>query len=212
MAEARAGPGPDVGGADPGAERPPDRAPVRALARRDGAIALAGLALFGATDAWRLVTELALASLLSIAVGVAVGTALGTRAHEWGHFAGARLFGGIAPTRDMRSLFPIFDFDLQRSPERAFRAMSVGGNLGHWGFVLLLLLALPLDAAGRIALLSAAFGFAVSASATEFPIIARSWRGTPPAESFRGLTGEKLRRNQRIGLAAGVLLFLLLAT
>lgn len=209
MAEGEAGAGQGPERAD--AERPADRAPVWTLARRDGAIALAALALFGATDAWRLATDLALASLLSIAVGVAVGIALGTRAHEWGHFAGARLFGGIAPTRDARSLFPIFDLDLQRSPERAFRAMSVGGNLGHWGFVLLLLLALPLDAAGRIALFASAFGFALSASLTEFPIIARSWQGASPVESFRGLTGEKLRRNERIGLVAGVLLFLLLA-
>ena len=86
--------------------------------------------------------------------------------------------------------------------------MSLGGNLGHWGWVLLLLVGLPLDAPGRIALFASAFGFALSASLTEFPIIARSWQGASPVESFRGLTGEKLRRDQRIGLIAGVGLFL----
>jgi len=201
---------PAGGPADGPSDRPADRASVWALARRDGAIALAALALFAGSDAWRLGTGLPLASALSLAVAVAVGIALGTRAHEWGHFAGARLFGGIAPTRELSSLFPIFDFDLVRSPERAFRAMSVGGNLGHWGLVLALGLLLPLDAPARVALFASAFGFALSASLTEFPIIGRSWQGASPVESFRGLTGGKLRRNERIGLAAGVVLFLLL--
>jgi len=70
----------------------------------------------------------------------ATPVALGTLAHEWGHFAGARWFGGIAPTRPMRSLFPIFDLDLQNSDPRAFGAMSVGGNPGHSAVVLVALL------------------------------------------------------------------------
>lgn len=189
---------------------PRDAAPVLRLARRDGGIALAGLSAFAATDAWYAVTHLPLAALLSMAVAVVVGIGLATRAHEWGHFAGARLAGGIAPTRDDRSLFPIFDLDLKRSDPRAFRAMSVGGNLGHWGLFIALLAALPLDAPGRAALVAASFGFAVSASVTEFPIIARAYSGVPPIECFRGLTGAKLRRDRWIGAAAGLVLFAIL--
>jgi hypothetical protein len=189
---------------------PADATPVAKLAQRDGGIALAALSLFAATDAWYSVTGLGFAALLSTAVGIVVGVALGTLAHEWGHFAGARWFGGIAPTRPFRSLFPIFDLDLQNSDPRAFRAMSVGGNVGHWAVVLLLALALPLDAAGRMALFAASFGFAVSASVTEFPIIQRAFSGASPVESFRGLTGDKIRRDRRIGAVAGLAVFALL--
>lgn len=188
----------------------PDATPVAKLAQRDGAIALAALSLFAATDAWHAVTGLGFAALLATAVGIVAGVVLGTLAHEWGHFAGARWFGGIAPTRPFRSLFPIFDLDLQKSDPRAFRAMSVAGNLGHWAVVLLLLLALPLDAVGRMALFCASFGFAVSASLTEFPIIGRAFSGASPVESFRGLSGDKLRRDRRIGAVAGLILFALL--
>jgi len=194
---------------DASADRPPDATPVAKLARRDGAIALGALSLFAAADAWSATTGLAFASLLAVLDGVVVGIVLGTGAHEWGHFAGARLRGGIAPTRPYRSLFPIFDLDMQRSDPAAFRAMSVGGNLAHWGLVLAVALLVGIDTPGRAALLAATFGFAVSASATEFPIIRRAFTGSSPIESFQGLTGDKIKRNNRFGAAAGVVLFLL---
>jgi hypothetical protein len=131
-------------------------------------------------------------------------------AHEWGHFAGARWTGGIAPTTRITSFFPLFVFDMVRSEPNAFRAMSVGGNLAHWLVVLVLALGVPLDAPARVALVSAAFGFAVFASTTEFPVIRRAYGGASPAESFAGLSGEKLRRNGWIGAGAALLLFLLL--
>ena len=189
-------------------ERPADATPVAKLAQRDGAIALAALSLFAAADAWHATTGLAFASLLSIVDGAVVGIALGVLAHEWGHFAGARWGGGIAPTGPISTFFPIFNLDLARSSDYAFRAMSIGGNVGHWLVVLIVAACIPLDAPGRLALLAGAFGFAVSASTTELPIIRRSLAGASPAESFLGLTGDKLRRDRWIGLAAGGVLFL----
>ena len=180
---------------------------VSRLALRDGAIALAALALFAATDAWYSATGLGAAALLSVLVGIAVGYGLGLVAHEWGHFAGARLGGGIAPTTKFTQLFPIFLLDMQRSPDRAFKAMSVGGNVAHWSLAALFLLWAPLDAPGRVALACGAFAFAFGASTTEFPVIRRSFAGATPVESFAGLTGAKLRRNRWIGYAAGALLF-----
>jgi len=191
-------------------EKPADATPVLRLARRDGGIALAGLSLFAAADAWHATTGLAFASLLTLANGIVVGVGLGTMAHEWGHFAGARLAGGIAPTRPYRSLFPIFDLDMDRSDPGAFRAMSVAGNLAHWAIVLLLAFLLPMDTPGRQALVCAAFGFAISASTTELPIIQRAYAGVAPKECFRGLTGATLKRNNWIGAAAGLVLFLVL--
>jgi hypothetical protein len=190
--------------------RPKDAAPVAKLAQRDGAIALAALSLFAAADAWYAATGLGFAGLLSFLDGAVVGVVLGTLAHEWGHFAGARLSGGIAPTRGIRSLFPIFDLDLVKSDPSAFRAMSVGGNVAHWAVALAVLLFLPLDTPGRAALLAGSFGFAVSASTTELPIIRRAYSGATPVESFQGLTKQKLQRDRWIGAAAGVVLYALI--
>jgi hypothetical protein len=183
---------------------------VSRLALRDSAIALAALALFAATDAWYSATGLGAAVMLSVLVGIAVGYGLGLVAHEWGHFAGARLGGGIAPTTKFTQLFPIFLLDMQRSPDRAFKAMSVGGNAAHWSLAALFFLWVPLDAPGRVALACGAFAFAFGASFTEFPVIRRSYAGASPVESFQGLTGAKLRRNRRIGYAAGAVLFALI--
>jgi hypothetical protein len=183
---------------------------VSRLALRDGAIALAALSLFAAADAWHAASGLTAAALLSVLDGLAVGYGLGLLTHEWGHFAGARWGGGIAPTTKFTQLFPIFLLDMQRSPERAFKAMSVGGNVAHWSLVALFLLWLPLDAPGRVALACGAFAFAFGASTTEFPVIRRSFAGASPVESFAGLTGAKLRRNRRIGYAAGAVLFALI--
>src|SRR5215468_11210857 len=183
---------------------------VSRLAMRDGAIALAALSLFAAADAWYRATGLAAAALLSVLDGIAVGYGLGLMAHEWGHFAGARWGGGIAPTTKFTQLFPIFLLDMQRSPDRAFKAMSVGGNVAHWSLVALFLLWAPLDAPGRVAIACGAFAFAFGASFTEVPVIRRSFSGASPVESFAGLTGAVLRRNRRIGYAAGAVLFALL--
>jgi hypothetical protein len=187
-----------------------DKTRVSRLALRDGAIALAALSLWAAADAWYAASGHAAAALLSVLDGLAVGYGLCLVGHEWGHFAGARWGGGIAPTTKFTQLFPIFLLDMQRSPDVAFKAMSVGGNLAHWSVAALFFLWVPLDAPGRVALACGAFAFAFGASFTEFPVIRRSFAGASPVESFAGLTGAKLRRNRRIGYAAGALLFALL--
>jgi len=201
---------PSLDGATDDFKAPEDLTPVPKLALRDGALALAALSLWAAADTWHATSGLGLAAILSVLDGFVVGVVVSGLAHEWGHFAGARLGGGVAPTTRFGSFFPIFVFDMEHSDARAFRAMSVGGNVGHWLVVLVLAVFLPLDGPGRIALVSAAFGFACFASATEFPVIRRAYSGASPIESFAGLTAEKLRRNQWIGAAAGAGLFIVL--
>jgi hypothetical protein len=189
---------------------PADVTPIWKLGLRDVTLALAGLSLFAAADTWHATTGLALAGAVSVLDGILAGVGIGILAHEWGHFAGARLGGGIAPTKEFSSLFPIFVLDMERSDPTAFRAMGVGGNLAHWGLVIAIALLLPMDAPGRVALLAGAFGFAVSASVTEFPVIARAYSGATPTQSFKGLTREKLRRDRWIGFAAGIGLLVLM--
>jgi len=185
-----------------------DVTPVSRLALRDGGIALAALSLWAASDAWHTATGLGAAALLSVLDGLAAGYVINLLAHEWGHFAGARWFGGIAPTTPrITRLCPIFRLDLQRSPVRAFQAMSVGGNLAHWAAVVLLFTWVPIDSPGRAALACGAFAFAFGASVTELPVIRRSFAGASPAESFKGLSRATLRRDRWIGIAAGALLF-----
>jgi hypothetical protein len=184
-----------------------DVTPVSRLALRDGGIVLAALSLWAAADAWYSATGLGAAALLSVLDGFAAGAVINLLAHEWGHFAGARWGGGIAPTTRITQFFPIFVLDMQRSPVRAFQAMSVGGNLAHWSAVLLLFLWVPIDSPGRAALACSAFAFAFGASLTEFPVIRRSFAGASPVESFKGLTRATLRRDRWIGIAAGALLF-----
>jgi hypothetical protein len=184
-----------------------DATKVSWLALRDGGIALAALSLWAAADAWYSATGLGAAALLSVLDGFAAGAVVTLLAHEWGHFAGARWGGGIAPTTRITRLFPIFVLDLHKSPVRAFQAMSVGGNVAHWSAVLLLFLWVPLDSPGRAALACSAFAFAFGASLTEFPVMRRSFTGASPVESFQGLTRAKLRRDRWIGIAAGALLF-----
>lgn len=187
-----------------------DATPVSKLALRDGAIALAALTLWGAADTWFATTGLFLAGLVSVLNGILAGIALASLAHEWGHFTGARLSGGIAPTTKLTRFFPLFHLDMEKSDPAAFRAMSVGGNITHWLTVIVLVALLPLDTPGRVALVSAVFGFAIFASTTEFPIIRRAYAGVDPKSCFKGLSREKLRRNQWIGAAAGLLLATLL--
>jgi len=195
---------------DAASASPKDTTPVPRLALRDGALALAALSLWAAADTWYASTGLALAGLVAVLDGVLVGAGLGILAHEWGHFAGARLGGGIAPTARLTQLFPMFVFDMERSDPRAFCAMSVAGNAAHWGLVLALALLVPLDSPGRAALLAGAFGFAFGASTTELPVIRRAYAGASPIESFEGVSRDSLRRDRWIGIAAGLVLFLVL--
>ena len=189
---------------------PVDATPVSRLALRDGAVVLAALSLWAGADAWHTVTGLAFAQLLAVLDGFLAGAALVGLAHEWGHFAGARWSGGIAPTTQMASFFPLFVFDMNRSDPSAFRAMGVGGNVAHWLAVGVLAVGVPLDTPARAALVSAAFGFAVFASTTEFPVLRLAYAGASPIESFAELSGEKLRRNSWVGAGAALLLFLML--
>ena len=78
--------------------RPEDGASVGRLGLVHIALVAGALSLWAAADAWYAATGLGLATLLCLVDGVLVGGFVAGIAHEWGHFAGARLFGGVAPT------------------------------------------------------------------------------------------------------------------
>ena len=192
------------------AEAPADAASLPLAVLRDVALLLAALSLWAAADAWMLLSGTGFAWLLSVADGLLVGVLTAGLFHEWGHFAGARLSGGTAPLTPVTLPLPLFNFDFARSETRHFQAMGVGGNLAHWMVVLLIAIFLPPETAGRVALLAGALGFAVFASAVEFPVISRCHGGAAPIASLAGIRPADLKRNGVLGAVAALLLFSLL--
>lgn len=191
-----------------------DEAKLSLVILRDLAIVAALLSLFAAAETWALVSGLGLASLLSVVDGLLVGAATAAVLHEWGHFAGARLSGGHAPLKPIGGFFPIFDFDYENNQARAFDWMSIGGNAGDIGVVLLFWFALSQSGSGfspgAAALIAGAFGFAVFAGAIEFPVIRKARGGMAGLDALRTIPRDFLRRYSRWGMAAAFGAFVLL--
>jgi hypothetical protein len=187
-----------------------DEATLSLVILRDVAVVSALLSLFAAAATWATVSGLAIARLLSVVDGLLVGAATAALLHEWGHFVGARLAGGHAPLKPIRGFLPIFDFDYENNDARAFEWMSVGGNLGDIGVVLIFFLALPLESAGNAALVAGAFGFAVFAGGIEFPVIRKARAGMSGIEALGTLPKDFFRRYSRWGMGAALVAFVLL--
>ena len=62
--------------------------------------------------------------------------------------------------------------------------MSLGGPIANWLLVLLVVMFIPLNNAGRAALFTITFGRAVSVCYFEVPVIQRVLNGTPPDEAL----------------------------
>lgn len=171
---------------------------------RDLALVLAAISLWAAADTWFAVTSLGFAAAVATLNGLLVGAYVGGQLHEWGHFAGARLSGAASPIAPVSGLVPLFNFDMAANSDAQFQSMSIGGNLAHWTTVLALVFLVPMDTPGRVALIAGAFGFAVFASVTEFPIIRRVAFGSTSTAALSTIRPEGLARNGLIGLAAAL--------
>ena len=192
------------------AASPADASKTWIVVARDVAILAAALSLFAAADAWHILTRTALSGALSLVDGLLVGFLLMGLLHEWGHFVGARLTGGIAPLRPATAFLPLFDFDYQRNTQHQFNTMSIGGNAAHWLAVLVLVVGLPLSTVGQLALASSAFGFAVFASSIEFPVIWHAFHGLSGSEALAKIPKDFLRRNGGYGVASAAVAFFVL--
>lgn len=179
-------------------------------ALRDTAIVLAALSLFAAADAWYSVSGTRFAAVLGVLDGVLVGALVTALIHEWGHYAGARYAGAIAPLGKPSSL-PLFVFDMEKNDASQFQAMSVGGNIAHWATFALLFLALPIETPGRVAIVASSFGFATFASQVEFPVIRRVANGMKPLESLARIAVPSLKASLGSKAAAGAAAGLVLA-
>ncbi len=193
----------DAGGG--GAKEPA----LAGMALRDAVLVLAALGIWGGADAWAAASGLAVATVAAVGNGVVAGWVITSLLHEWGHYAGAKLSGAVAPRIQAQGLsFFRYRFDLENNSLGQFTAMSLGGNIAHWSAFLGLLVLLPLSTPGQAAFVGAALAFALFASVIEWPIIARVRQGqVQPAEAFAHIDAAFLRRNYLIGGAGGLLFF-----
>ena len=175
------------------------------LLARDTAIALAALSLWAAADTWYLVSGLGLALAISVLDAIFVGYILGALFHEWGHYTGAKLSGASAPRVKPKgtSLFR-FNFDMAANTQRQFHWMSFGGWVFHWGLLAILVLAMPFDSIGRIALVSSVFGFILYATFIETGILRQTLGGSDPAETLGQLSAKTFQQAGIVGSVAGL--------
>jgi hypothetical protein len=192
----------------PVAER--DEASLALVALRDVALASVLLSIFGAAEAWAQVSGLAFASLIATLDGFLVGAATCALAHEWGHFAGARLGGGHAPLKPISGFLPLYDFDYANNDRRAFDWMGIGGNIAHISVPLLYLFAVGASGPGTAALVAGATGFAVFSSVIEWPVIRRSRAGMGALEALGTIPRDFVSRTLPWALGSALLIFLVL--
>ena len=178
---------------------------LSSLLARDTAIALAALSLWAAADTWYLVSGLGFALAVSVLDAIFVGYILGALFHEWGHYTGAKISGASAPRVKSKgtSLFR-FNFDMSANTQRQFHWMSFGGWVFHWGLLAILVLALPFDSIGRIALVSSVFGFILYATFIETGILRKTLGGSDPAATLGQLSAKTFQRAGIVGSVAGL--------
>lgn len=173
---------------------------------QDGALILAGLALFGGAEAWAAASGLVLAQVVAVGNALVAGWVIASMLHEWGHYAGAKLARAVAPrVKPPGFSFFRYRFDLERNSLGQFTAMSVGGNVAHWGVFAAAFLLLPMATLAQSGFIAATFAFAVFASVIEWPIIARTnWGGLQPAKAFAHIDRSFIRRHYVIGGVGGL--------
>ena len=186
-----------------------DRARLEQIALRHSAIVLAALTLWGASDSWALSSGWLLAETVSILNAVFAGTVIAYIAHEWGHFAGARVSGSISPVLKEPVSFFMFNFKDKLNTQGQFLSMSVGGPLANWSLFVLVLILLPLNTWSQATLLATTFAIATSVSVFEFPVINAVMYGEKPAETISKRQRESGNTPRTAGIIAGAALWIL---
>lgn len=196
--------------AAPALDRAKDLANLKKIGMLHFALVMAALTLWGAADAWAVSSGWPLAQVAALANAVIAAYVISSTLHEWGHYAGARLAGSVAPVheRPVRYFF-MFDFPFERNDTRQFLWMSLGGIGVPWLLVLLVMWTVPLDTASRALLLATFVARAVAISVFELPVYTRTQAGGEPrAELVRQVQGGFLTKGNYYGIAAGALVFL----
>ena len=179
---------------------------------KDAAVVFAALSLWAAADTWYVTTGLWLAQVVAVGDAILVGLVLASLFHEWGHYTGTIVAGGKATRVQPPSLtFFRFRFDFENNDRRQFYWMTAGGHVLHWSILLILLIALPLDTLGRIALVSSVFGFVVFATFIEYNVIRDVLDGADPETRLKELTKTDFRNAGMAGAMGGLFAIALLS-
>lgn len=187
-----------------------DRQRLQRVARKHGAIVLAALTLWGAADAWASSTGWLLAETIALLNAIFAATVVAYIAHEWGHFAGARMSGAVSPVLKEPISFFMFNFRHELNTRGQFLTMSMGGPAANWLLAIALLALLPVMTWSQALLVATALGIAVSVSVFEFPVIRRVMYGEAPQEVLDQRLQETGSRPRYIGIAVAALAWLVL--
>ena len=192
-------------------EDPPET-PLPASSRRlrlarqagtHGLVWLVAMSLFAAADSWSTLTGLGLASLLCVITGVVAGVTTSTLIHEWFHYLGAWLSGGVYDISDRRGLF-VYDWNFSRSSLRQFFIMSIAGSVGGVFAIVLLWTSVPADTLGRAALRGGAIASFVFAAAIEWPVLRRTRVSGDPLAELAKIDQRVLSCSFVLAVTAGV--------
>jgi hypothetical protein len=192
------------------AERVADRARMRKIGGLHLVAVLSALTLWGAADAWAVASGWSLALAVSVANAAVAAHVIASIAHEWGHFAGARLSGARSPVLEKpANYFFMFDFPFDQTDTREFVWMSWGGIVAPWLLVVATVVLVPIDTLGRLTLLAAFAMSAARASFFEVPIVTRARQsGEPRAELGRELAAGGLASATRLAWGVGAVVWL----
>lgn len=200
---------PAAGAAEPEFDRARDQRYLRRVAATHFVMVMGALTLWGAADAWASSSGWGIAWAAAIANAVIAAHIIASTLHEWGHYAGARLSGAVAPVlkQPVRHFF-MFDFRFDRNDERQFLWMSLGGIAVPWLLVGLTAIWIPIDNTSRAMLLAAFVTRAVQVSVFEVPVVMRTRSGGDPREELGKQLKAGFLQSRYAGLAVGALVFL----
>ena len=170
----------------------------------------AAIGIWGSTNQWALSSDLLIAQLTSLGLAFAAATVMASIIHEWGHFAGAKLSGSIAPVLKKPARFYfMFNFDMENNSSDQFLAMSLGGIIANWALVVLMLVLIPLTNFGAAFLVAVLVAKAVNVSFFEVPIVMQVRNGEDPQTALTTRL-EEYGLKQLPGYILGALTFLAL--
>lgn len=173
-------------------------------------IGLIAFTLWAAADSWYLLTELPIASGLSIVLAAIAGAAVSTVIHEWFHFGGA-IVSGSAYSIPQKFGFFVYDFDYQKNSLQQFNIMSLAGQAGSWLTVFGLWWLIPMDNPGRIMLVCGAVGSAIFGGMIEWPVLRRAQLSGEPFAELSKIDAGVLKRSAMGGFGSGLALWLIAA-
>ena len=187
-----------------------DLARMRRIGGWHASAVLAALTLFGAGALWAAESGLLIAQLVALGNAYLAGTVMASIFHEWGHFAGAKLSGAIAPVRSKPARFYfMFNFDMENNSTRQFLWMSAGGISANWLLAIAAAILIPLNTYAGALLFAVLVGKAVNVSYFEVPVFLRTQETNNPENELK-VQLETQGLVQWPGLIVGLLVWLAL--